>query len=212
MKTTYRLLFGILIVYTLTILWIEWQYGQSIVRFFLTDVKCNTLALPFSTPFYAVNTILSTFFLWATALIFGLCLLLVNKLEENKEYWFCLSQILIFTYLGFDEQFLLHERIGAWLGRNDAYLLLGLGIVELGLLFKLGQLSQRPPKIRNFLFTAAILFGCMIVIDALLPSSKLQFRLSLEDLSKLWADVFLFLFGFEIFLQKLRNISHQRLS
>lgn len=202
MKTMYRWLFSILIIYTLLILWTEWQYGQAVVRFFLTDVKCNKLDLPFSTPFYAVNTIFSTFFLWATALLFGLCLLFVNKQEESKEYWFCLSQMLLFIYLGFDEQFLLHERIGEWLGRNDAYLLLGLGIVEIGLLWTLGQIFQRTAKIRRFLLIAAVFFGCMFLIDAFLPS-KLLFRLSLEDLSKLWADIFLFLFSFEIFLHKI---------
>ncbi|EDN67520.1 hypothetical protein BGP_5887 [Beggiatoa sp. PS] len=42
------------------------------------------------------------------------------------------------------------------MGRNDAYLLLGLGFVEIGLLVWLGNLSQKPKKARYFLYSAAI--------------------------------------------------------
>jgi len=53
----------------------------------------------------------------------------------------------MFTYLGFDDRFLIHENIGQWLGRNDAYLVLGLGFIEIGLLVWLGNLRQKTKKL-----------------------------------------------------------------
>jgi len=225
-------------VYSIGLLLIEWQTSQLYVRQFVTDIQGDVF-------FYAINTTVSVFLLWATALLFGLCLFcfreqerkispkpnfssisgtplegdgnktgvlegisisnILSKIQQRQDYFFYLSQILIFIYLGFDERFLFHETIGWWLGRNDAYLLLGLGFVEIGLLVWLGNLSQKPKKARYFLYSAAIFFGIMVVIDALFPS-KMVLRLSLEELTKLWADICLFLFAWEILIHQIRQL------
>jgi hypothetical protein len=112
----------------------------------------------------------------------------------------------MFAYLGFDERFLIHETIGLWLGRNDAYLLLGLGLVEIGLLVLLGNLREKPKTARYFLYSAAVFFAMMVVIDAKFPS-QMVLRLSLEDLTKLWADVCLVLFAWEILRQHIHRLS-----
>jgi hypothetical protein len=217
-------------VYSIALLLIEWQTSQTYIRQFVTDIQGDVF-------FYAINTTFSVFLLWATALLFGLCLFclreqeqkinskgpppnslpqgttaagisisnLLSKIQQRQDYFFYLSQILLFTYLGFDERFLIHETIGLWLGRNDAYLLLGLGFVEIGLLIWLGNLTQKPKKARYFLYSAAIFFGIMVVIDALFPS-KMVLRLSLEELTKLWADICLFLFAWEILIHQIRQL------
>lgn len=197
--TPLRLLLVLIIaLYSLTLLWIEWSTSQEYVRHFFTDIKGPVL-------FYAINTTLSVFLLWIVALLFGICLLFVNRKQQPREFFFCISQIIIFTYLGLDDRFLLHEHLSEWLHHNDAYILLGLGLLELGFLIGLGNVSQRPLKAKIFLGSAAILFAVMIVIDAKLPS-RLLFRLSLEDLTKLWADVCLVLFAWEILLEKINRL------
>jgi len=186
------------IMYSCSLLWIEWSTSQVYVRHFFTDIKGDVL-------FYAVNTTLSAFVLWSIALLFGICLLFVDRAQQPREFFFCLSQIIMFTYLGVDERFLLHENLGRWLHRNDAYLLLGLGFIELSLLAWLGNIRQRSYKAQVFLISAAVLFAIMIFIDAILPS-RLLFRLSLEDLTKLWAGLCLAFFAWEILLEKINRL------
>jgi phosphoglycerol transferase MdoB-like AlkP superfamily enzyme len=196
------LLFLSLAVYSIALIVIEWQTSQQIVRQFFTDIEGNVF-------FYAINTSLSVFLLWATALLFGVCLLCIDKVQQRQDYFFYLSQVIMFTYLGFDERFLIHEQMGHWLGRNDAYLLLGLGLVEIGLLVLLGNIRQRTLAARYFLYTAAIFFAVMVVIDAKFPS-QMVLRLSLEELTKLWADVCLVLFAWEILAQHIKKLKGER--
>jgi hypothetical protein len=232
------LIFGfvLLTVYSVVLMVIEWQTSQSYVRQFFTDIEGEVF-------FYAINTTFSVFLLWATALLFGVCLLCIHierhfqplsspsqstnrcpfpiqslmfwkfsstaAVKEDQQcqaYWFYLSQVIMFAYLGFDERFLIHETVGLWLGRNDAYLILGLGLVEIGLLVWLGNLSQKPKTARYFLYSAAVFFAIMVVIDAKFPS-QMVLRLSLEELTKLWADVCLLLFAWKILTQHLYQLS-----
>jgi len=192
--------FGFLLfIYSITLLLIEWNTSQTYVRQFVTDIGQKEIL------FYAINTTFSTFLLWATALIFAICLVCIDPIKQRQAYWFYWSQILMFIYLGFDERFLFHEKIGLWLGRNDAYLLLGIGLIELALLFGLGKLHQQPPRARYWLFGAAILFALMVIIDAKFPS-QMVLRLSLEELTKLWAECCLILFAWEILREHLNQL------
>jgi len=191
-------LFLLVAIYTMALMMIEWQTSQDFVRQFVTDIGKNQIL------FYGIHTTLSVFLLWATALIFGLCLLYIDKVKQRQEYFFYLSQIIMFTYLGFDERFLIHENIGQWLGRNDAYLVLGLGFIEIGLLVWLGNLRQKTKAARYFLYSAAIFFAMMVIIDAKFPS-KMLLRLSLEEITKLWADICLISFAWEILKQHIRR-------
>jgi len=189
------LLLLILIIYSLTLLWIEWQLSQPVLRYYVTDIHGPVL-------FYGINTTLSTFLLWAIALIFVICLHCLEP-GAQKQYLFYVSQIIMFIYLGIDERFLIHETIGQWLGRNDAYLLLGFGIIEASLLIILGQLWQQSLKALYFIGGAGVLFAIMVLIDAFLPAQML-WRLAFEELTKLWADILLFLFAWEILQQHLQ--------
>ncbi|MDM8568438.1 hypothetical protein QUF50_02775 [Thiotrichales bacterium HSG1] len=193
----YRNIFILITVYSIVLLIVEWQTSQNFVRQFLTDIGQHEIVG------YAVNTSLSVFLLWATALLFMVSLSCVDK-KNTQQYWFFISQIIMFVYLGCDERFLIHENVGRLLGRNDAYLLLGLGLLEVGLLVWLGNLSEKTQLARKFLYTAALLFAIMVVIDAKFPS-KMVLRLSLEELTKLWADICLFLFAWEIMQQQILN-------
>ena len=58
---------ALLIAYSLALVGIEWCTSQDYVRNFVCDIDGPV-------PFYAVNTTLSVFLLWATALLFAICL------------------------------------------------------------------------------------------------------------------------------------------
>jgi hypothetical protein len=191
-------LYFIVILYSLSLLWIEWQFSQSGVRLYVTDIKGDVFL-------YAINTTLNMSLLWGTALLFLVSLQCIDKYKEKMFFYFALSQIVLFVYLGFDERFLIHELAGRILEVNDAYLLLLIGCAEAVILVVIGQLSQKSPKTLLFLGLASVLFLIMILIDAKFPA-KMQFRLSFEELTKLWASLFLFLFAWEILIQKIQAL------
>lgn len=185
--------------YTIFLMLIEFRYSQQVVRQFFTDIKGDV-------PFYAINTSLCVFLLWATALLFAISIVCINDLAKNrKELFFYLSQIFIFGYLGCDDRFLFHENIANFLNIHDALILLGIGLAEIVFLFMYGEIRKQPNFIKKDLIVAVFLFGIMIVIDAFLPS-QLRLRLSVEDLAKLWADVFLFLFAWDICCLKINQL------
>ncbi|EDN67522.1 membrane protein [Beggiatoa sp. PS] len=61
--------------YSIGLLLIEWQTSQLYVRQFVTDIQGDVF-------FYAINTTVSVFLLWATALLFGLCLFCFREQER----------------------------------------------------------------------------------------------------------------------------------
>ncbi len=178
-------------VYSAALLYLEWRYSQRFVRPYLGDIL-GPAAL------YGVNTSLSVFLLWSCALVHGLCLALAERTgAPGRDRLFHLSQILVFVYLGFDDRFVVHERIGIAYGFNDAILIAGLGVLELGLLATLGRLRERSRRALVFLGASGLLFAAMAAIDAF-AAAEARMRLSSEDLAKLWAGVFLLLFAVEL--------------
>jgi hypothetical protein len=197
MNTSRLFLFALFVIYTLALMGIEATTSQDYVRNYFTDIEGPVF-------FYAINTTFSTSLLWLTALLFGVCLLLIDKQQQRQDYLFYWSQIIMFTYLGFDDRFTFHETVGLWIRHNDAYLVIAMGLLEIIFLTTLGNLSKRPRPVRNYLYSGALLFAIMVVIDAKFPS-QMFLRLSLEDLSKLWACLCLTLFAWEILIQEINR-------
>ena len=164
--------------------------GVTTVRHYLTDISGPVI-------FYAVNTSLTTLLLALVIYNFVLCLdsSSIQKDQFLGGRWFIWSQILIFGFLLLDERFMIHERLGGILGVNDAFILLGLGLIELFLLFKIGDIVLTKNSKTIAIVLAGFSFAVMIFIDAFVPS-ELTLRLSIEDLSKTWACFFLFLYSF----------------
>lgn len=204
MRPLYYIIFSFTLAYTAAIMLIEWHTSQDFVRQFLGDIQQNQV------PFYGINTTLTTFLLWASALLFGIAILCLDQGRERREFWFCLSQAIMFFLLGFDERFMVHERIGRWTDIPDALLLLAGGVVQLILLWRLGALGQRSRASLIFLGGGALMFGIMVLIDGLLPSAMLL-RLSLEDLAKFWGCLLLFLFAWEVLRQHIDRLKTVRL-
>ncbi len=188
-------------IYTCILMTVEAFTSQEFARQFFTDIGQNAV------PFYAVNTTLGYALLWGAALLFAVNLSSIDRQKEPNEWLFCLSQLLLFFYLGFDERFMVHERLGRWLHADDAYLLLVLGLMELVALLHLGRLGSRNYRSLAFLYAGAFMFGVMTLVDAKLPSHAFL-RLSAEDLSKFWGCLFLFLFAWELLMARLRLLKN----
>lgn len=190
-------------VYSTSLIAIEVIFSQDVARYFFTDITGPVR-------FYAINTTLSVFLFWSVALVFAASF--VSTYAESryrKERAFYLSQILVFGYLGFDDRFLIHEWLGGKAGINDALIIFSFGMLEVTLLLLLGEFTgERMKQSRRYIYLAALFFSFMVFIDALVPRELVP-RLSLEDLSKTWAGVFLFMFAWTIYYSKINNLKNE---
>jgi len=175
----------LLLVYSLILMSIEFQYGQEHVRPYFTDLQGSVFL-------YGINTSFTAFLLLACALLFFISSTLLSSPVQK---WFCYSQIFIFTYMGLDDRFLIHEMIGRVLHKNDAWTLLIMGGLEVVFLLFLGKFFSMPRKIQTLLVTAAGLFALMVYVDVRGAEDGFM-RLSLEDLLKSWSVFFLFLYAY----------------
>lgn len=202
------LIVSFFLLYSGALITLEWFYGQTVVRHIFSDIQASSELLPDA--LYGLNTSFSVGLLWGTAVLFAVAWRCTRLTQNNWIAWFFMSQTLFFLALGLDDRLMLHEKIGSKLPiAEDATLILGLGLIELGLLWWFGFLRWRNLNRAHYLlYLAAIFFACMVSIDGLLPRA-IPLRLSLEDLSKVWASVCLFLFAWELLNQQLHAIATQ---
>jgi hypothetical protein len=180
---------GLLAAYSSALITVELMTSQDYVRQYFDDVNGPV-------PFFAVNTTLTVSLLWGTALLFGVAAALAaDRRERRLAYWFYLSQVLIFVYLGCDDRFKIHELLGRLLGIGDHYVLLTVGSIEALILATIAR-PLLPPSAWRRLVAASALFAVMIVIDAKAPHD-LVLRLSFEDLAKTWSCFGFLLFAWE---------------
>ena len=93
MKYSRIILFSLFAVYSLLLIVVELQTSQDHVRNYFTDIEGPV-------PFYAVNTTISVFLLWATALMFAASFACTDKVADTRRLrWFLCSQILVFSFL-----------------------------------------------------------------------------------------------------------------
>jgi len=187
---------ALLVIYSAVLILAELLVSQQAVRPFVTDVT-GPVTL------YGVNTTLSTFLLWGTAVLFFQTAFFTRKEDTSiREYCFWCSQIVLFGLMGFDDRFPQHERLEAVWGVKDLWIFLTLGIAELGALFLLGRIHRATPRARRCILAAAGFFAVMVFVDGFIPGHWVP-RLSVEDLSKTWAGVCLFLFGWEVLASRI---------
>lgn len=202
MKAVKLVLLVLLVIYSASIIWIEATRSQEHVRYYVTDIYGPVFL-------YAVNTTMSTALLWSSALVFVISAMCLEEAKsQRRRLFFYGSQALIFAYLGFDERFMIHEYAGLHYGFNDALMLLAIASAEAGILIGFGELNRRPKRLLFFLAASGTFFGCMLFIDAFVPKTA-SMRLSFEDLSKLWAEVFLFLFAFGILRGEITDLKRR---
>ena len=152
------IVFALLGLYSAVLIGIEACTSQDYVRNFVCDVDGPV-------PFYAVNTTLSVSLLWATALLFAVCLACDrNDPTRRRACWFFLSQIVIFAWLGIDDRFKVHEFVAWQLDIGDHFVLIAVAVVEIALLLLLGRsiVFRRAPLLRlggaSFFFAVTLFF------------------------------------------------------
>lgn len=184
-------------LYSVSLLFVDLRLGQEFVRGYFSDIVIGAdYPLPYRA-FYGINTSLTVFLLAGIALLFSVCVGMGRNggsLERRPGFeW---AQIFFFIYLAFDERLLVHEKAGSLLGIEDALLIGGLGVVELLLLFWLGDVLRQPRRVKKWLLPAAVCFALMVCIDGFFPSG-MRGRLAAEDLSKTWAAAFLWVYAWK---------------
>lgn len=197
MKWIRIILFSLLVLYSVALIWMDVQLGQNYVRGIFSDIITGTdHPLPYRA-FFGLNTTLVVVMLMGAALLFSVSARCsARQGVRGRVLFFQGSQIIFFIYLACDERLLIHEKMASLLGVNDAFLILGLGLVELLLLFSAGEIIKQPWKLKAGVFSAGAFFGLMVLIDALGPEC-MDGRLALEDLAKTWAVAFLLIYAWE---------------
>ena len=203
MKTLNWLLFVGLGLYSVALIDIEFCTSQDYVRHYVSDVEGPVR-------FYAVNTTISVFMLWATALLFGVGLWCATEANESwRTRLFLLSQIGIFTWLGLDDRFRIHEYIAEHAGIGDHFVLIAVGVAEIIFLAVLGWEIILRRRVVMWLAVASVLFAVMLFFDAVVPHDALL-RLSVEDVTKTWAAMCFCLFAWNILSDRIEQFAHSR--
>lgn len=195
-----------LALYSITIAVIEWRTSQFHVRSYLGDITTDDGPLPDDVDFYLVNTTLSVFLLWTTALVFLITTQCITPTMENIRYRrFLWSQVVVFVYLGFDDRFQVHEKVAFRVGDiPDDFVVGVVGLVEIGLLVAFARSVGFVGRTRRWLIGAAVATMIMFVIDGYAPDD-MRLRLSVEDLAKVWAGWFLVLFAWSFLERELHR-------
>lgn len=197
---------------SVALLMMDVKFGQDYVRGFFSDIIPGTdYRLPYQALF-GINTTLTVAMLTGISLLFLFSASLGRHVNiRGSRMGFLWFQVFFFLYLACDERLLIHEKIGSLLSINDAIWILALGVVELLVLFSIGEVIRQPWRIKKWLLAAAASFSIMVCVDALFPAD-MRGRLALEDLSKTWAIVFLLIYAWQycmdFILSSFRNLSN----
>ncbi len=188
----------LLAFYSAALIGIELATSQEFVRHFVTDITGPV-------PFYAVNTTLSVFLLWAASLLFlNAAGIGVRPDDDRPATWWLVSQFLVFAWLGCDDRFLFHETAAFWLGIGDHYVLASVGALEgLLLAFAWSRNWLTRPVILS-LGIAGVLFVLMLGVDAKAPHD-LRLRLSIEDAAKTCACFFFLKFAWQMHTERIAH-------
>ena len=161
--------------------------------------------------FYAVNTTISVFLLWATALLFAVCMSCEQSTRGCRQtFWFFVSQVAVFAWLGLDDRFKAHEFIARQLSIGDHYVLIAVGLFEIVCLLTLGREVVFRKSILIRLGAASVLFLVMLAFDAVVPHDAFL-RLSIEDVAKTWAALFFCLFAWNVLFTRIEQLPQSHL-
>ena len=186
------LLFSLLALYSIALIGLDFIWGQEFVKGFFSDVVTRANYKVGYAPLFAINTSISVMLLFGTAVLFAVCLGI--KRLCLKSTLFHVSQLGFYLYLAADDRLRFHEWLGRCLGLKDAFVLFGIGMCQLAFLYFLGGVVKQSWRLKRHLIATAVFFCIMVFIDAFMPQ-EMDGRLAMEDISKLWAVFFLFLYA-----------------
>jgi hypothetical protein len=207
MKILRIVLFTLLVMYSLALLGIDISLSEFHVRGYFSDIVDG---VNYPLPYFAlfgINTTLTVVLLIGISILFSVSIVCINKSgNDRKSLIFAWSQFIFFFYLACDERLMIHEKIDMIFGVNDSILLLLLGVMELFFLFVFGNVLRQERKMKICLLKACVLFAFMVFVDAFLKG-QISGRLSLEDLSKTWAIVFLYIYAWRYCMTWINKLS-----
>jgi hypothetical protein len=203
MKYVGILFFIGLIVYSACLLSLDFQQGQPAVRGYFSDIVTDTDYPVYPKALFGINTSISVSLLGGCALLYLVCIgVRLPKKADWKSTVFLWSQVAFFLYMAADERLRIHEWLGACFGVEDAFILLGMGGLEVFLLVYFGDVLRQSWRTKIHLLITSLFFGLMVFVDAFIHSDMFG-RLAVEDLSKLWAVVFLFVYAWCCTMERL---------
>jgi len=192
-----------LLVYSTCLLLLDFQQGQSAVRGYFSDIVTDTDYPVYYQTLFGINTSISVVLLGGCALLYLVC---IGVRPSKKTGWkstiFLWSQVTFFLYIAADERLRIHEWLGGFLGIEDAFILFGLAGLETLVLVYFGGVLSQSWRTKIHLLIASLFFGLMVFVDAFIHSDMLC-RLAVEDLTKLWAVVFLFAYAWCFTMERL---------
>jgi hypothetical protein len=187
--------YGILLIYSAILINLNVRFGDEYVRAYFSDIVPNQKFGIGYQSLFGINTSLTMLFLTGSALLFALCICFGHRENEDwKIVFFQWSQMGIYGYLAMDERLRFHEWGGLRFGIEDAFIILGIGLCEVFLLIALWGIFKRAWRFKSCLYASGAFFGMMVFVDAT-QKMGIPGRLAFEDLTKLWATVFLFVFS-----------------
>ena len=205
MKYVKILFFVGLLVYSACLLSLDLQHGQYAVRGYFSDIVTATNFPVFCDTLFGINTSISVLLLGGCALLYLVC---IGSPSSKPTGWkstlFLWSQVVFFLYVAADERLRIHEWLGGFFEVEDAFILLALGVLETFFIVYFGDVMRQSWQTKIYLLIACLFFGLMVFVDAFIHSDMLG-RLAVEDLSKLWAVVFLFVYAWCCAMERLSS-------
>ncbi|AKJ64867.1 hypothetical protein [Kiritimatiella glycovorans] len=196
MNHLHRIGFGALIMYTVALFAVEKFTSFETVYHFMTDIKGPV-------PYYAINTSLSTFFLGAASLLFLFQWSATPRSgRRDRRALFALGQCYLFAFLALDDRLMAHEHF-AWItGIHEIFWFGSAALAEAALVLLLADVAKWPRRAVHCFVGAVGAFGIMMLTDLFVPR-MLLWRICFEDLAKLWAAALLFMFAWELTLERI---------
>ncbi len=189
------------LAYSVTLLAMEWAYGQDAVRPFFADVVQGP---PF---LFAVNTTLASGLQGIASVFFFVAWQVAGMRQADPSFLrMAAGQVLFFGWTAADDRFLLHERLPDaleglyWIGLGGAYLVF--------LLLHRQCLRGRRTAVA-LLLLGGVLFAGMLAAD-LLVADAARLRLSVEDLLKAAASLALAGFAWHYLKSELAALGAHR--
>ncbi|MGZ2412083.1 hypothetical protein ACUXST_001504 [Sphingomonas sp. F9_3S_D5_B_2] len=198
-RTLWLLPLAALILYSITMVYIEATTSQDHVRLYFTDI-----GMPFKHGFFAaadgrfgygINTSLSSLLLGCSGVLMFLAAFADRQHVSRQASLFAI-QGAIFIYLSFDDRLMLHERLGGILHTYSSLLLILVFVMNIGFYLWLFRPSFFNARMVYWFAAASVLFVVMMIFDDVMPH-YMPCRLSLEDLMKTWAGFSFLNFAWE---------------
>jgi len=195
----------LLCVYTVAMIAIELRLGKEHVRGYFEDIVAGRDYPLIHKVMYGINTSIDVALLAAISVLFLVCVSVSRYASKvSSRLWFECSEVLFFLFAACDERFMIHEKLGNVTSVDNSVYVVLLGVVELLLLYYPGRVLQQPWRLKAWLIPVTVCVGISIGLDAAFPT-KASEMLTIEDLAKTWAMVFMLIYAWQYCMDAIRS-------